>query len=77
MLMVCLSLGPCWDHQPTSRGHRLAPGRGRPRIGETEEEKKRERERAKEGSGLMHVGSTIRQIGLLRQKGPVDKRGRH
>lgn len=75
MLMVCLSLGPCWDHQPTSRGRCLAPGRGRPRAGETEE-KKRERG-AKEGSGLMHVGSSLRQIGLLRQKGPVDKRGCH
>lgn len=37
MQMVCLSLGPCWDHQPTSCGHSLAPGREGPCIGEGEE----------------------------------------
>lgn len=74
--MECLSPGPCWDHQPTSGGHSLAPGRGGPQTEETEaKEREKERERAKEGSGLMHVESTLRQIGLLRQKEPVDKRG--
>lgn len=34
VLMVCLSLGPCWDHQPTSCGP--APGLGGPRTTETE-----------------------------------------
>lgn len=37
MLMLCLSLGPCWDHHPTSGGHSLAPGRGGLWTGETEE----------------------------------------
>ncbi len=45
MLMACLSLGPCWDHQPTSRGHSLAPGRRGPQTEETEEGEGEKRER--------------------------------
>ncbi|KAI4805434.1 hypothetical protein KUCAC02_010050 [Chaenocephalus aceratus] len=66
---MCLCRGPCWDIQPTPPGHSLAPGRGGPRTGETEGDRKKRK--GEEGSGLMHGGSTLRQIGLLRQKGPV------
>lgn len=44
MLMACLSFSPCWDHQPTSRGHGLAPGREGPWTGETGETEKERRE---------------------------------
>lgn len=76
MLMVCLSLSSCWDHQPTSCGHSLALRQEGPWTRETDEkDREKKRGRAKDGSGLMHVEHTLRQIGIPRQKGPVDKRG--
>lgn len=37
MQMVCVSLGPCWDHQPGLCDHSLAPGRGGPQMEESVE----------------------------------------
>lgn len=70
--MVCLSLGPCWEPEPTSSGRGLAPGRRGPWSGETE------RERG-EGAFCMHdVCGIYPQTDWSPQaKRPVDKRGCH
>ena len=52
MLMVCLCLGSCWDHQPTSCGHSLALGRGVPRTGETGEGERERESGRKVGRGF-------------------------